>query len=285
MKSLLGTITKTVGALGASMLLAAAVHAAPADNFSPATLAMLQSKTGLNAEQWNNIMILVNKPEQDDPNWTKFYGYCENINDGRGYTIGIFGATTGGSNDTGPDGPALFKEFDRVSGASSPSTLGGTARLGLHGKLSSGILTFTDSKSTVYAKVKAMQNNANWRTAMWNTFYNVYIGYSVTQAKNRGFTSALTIGSFVDCALNQGASGDSNALSGMLSKTGNISDEKAFMTKFYQVRTAVVDTHDFNQPPNGKNRVKQWSTLLSKGETDLKSCDALIKSVTSWTMQ
>jgi chitosanase len=278
-------MTKAAGVLAASLLIGGFVRAAPADNFSPATLSMLQSKTGLNAEQWNNIMILINKPEQDDPNWTKFYGYCENIGDNRGYTIGIFGATTGGSNDTGPDGPALFKEYDRVSGASSPSTLGGTARVGLHGKLSNGILTFSDSNSTVVSKIHALQNNANWRTAMWNTFYNVYIGYSVTQAHNRGFTSALTIGSFVDCALNQGAQGDANALSGMLSQTGSISDEKAFLTKFYQVRTKVVDTHDFNQAPNGKNRVKQWSTLLSKGETDLKNCDALIKSVTSWTLQ
>ncbi|MEI0739372.1 chitosanase [Paenibacillus sp. JTLBN-2024] len=54
-------------------------------------------------------MKLVNKPEQDDLNWTKYYGYCEDIGDDRGYTIGIFGATTGGPNDEGPDGPELLK--------------------------------------------------------------------------------------------------------------------------------------------------------------------------------
>ena len=41
-------------------------------------------------------MQLVNKPEQDSLDWPKFYGYCEDIDDERGFTIGIFGATTGG---------------------------------------------------------------------------------------------------------------------------------------------------------------------------------------------
>ena len=257
----------------------------PAANFDPATLAMLTEKTGLNAEQWNNIMKLINKPEQDNLDWVKYYGYCENINDGRGYTIGIFGATTGGSNDTGPDGPALFKEYDKVCGASNPSIAGGLARIGIQGAMSGSILKITESKTAFTNHIKGMQNVANWRTAMWNTFYNVYIGYCVEQMKARGFTTALTLGSFVDCALNQGASGDSGALSGMLSQTGNISDEAAFMTQFYKVRTKVVDTNEYNQPPNGANRVKEWSTLLSKGETDLINCDAQIVSVCNWVMQ
>jgi len=57
------------------------------------------------------------------------------------------------------------------------------------------------------------------------------------------------------------------------------------MTQFYKVRTKVVDTNEYNQAPNGANRVKQWSTLLSQGETDLLNCDAQILSVTSWEMQ
>ncbi|WP_261807526.1 chitosanase [Paenibacillus sp. N3.4] len=61
-------------------------------NFSPTTLQFLKTNTGLDGEQWDNIMKLINKPEQDTLNWTKFYGYCEDIKDNRGYTIGIFGA-------------------------------------------------------------------------------------------------------------------------------------------------------------------------------------------------
>src|SRR5690242_17676266 len=81
-------------------------------NFSPTTLQFLKRNTGLDGEQWDNIMKLINKPEQDSLNWTNYYGYCEDIGDKRGYTIGIFGATTGGSNDVSPDAPVLFKEYD-----------------------------------------------------------------------------------------------------------------------------------------------------------------------------
>ncbi|KJH67790.1 chitosanase [Chromobacterium violaceum] len=254
-------------------------------NFPPATLKFLKANTGLDGEQWNNIMKLVNKPEQDSLEWTKFYGYCENIGDKRGYTIGIFGATTGGPNDEGPDGPTLFKEFDASSGASNPSIAGGLARAGVHGSMQGKILKISDSAKVFCDKIGSLQNNPAWRDAMWNTFYKVYIQYSVQQARQRGFSSALTIGSFVDTALNQGATGDSGTLQGLLSRSGNSGDEKTFMTAFYAQRSKIVDTNDYNQPPNGKNRVKQWSTLLNMGETDLKNADAAVQKVTNWEMK
>ncbi|KAG0165687.1 hypothetical protein DFQ28_002029 [Apophysomyces sp. BC1034] len=256
----------------------------PNANFSPKTLQFLKSKTGLDGEQWNNIMKLINKPEQDSLEWTKYYGYCENIHDDRGYTIGIFGATTGGSNDTGPDGPELFKEFDALSGASIPSAEGGLKRIGVHGKMSGSILKISDSSSKFCGKIGALQNNAAWREAMWRTFYKVDIEYSVQQARQRGFNSALTIGSFVDTALNEGADGDKNSLQGLLARSGDSPNEKAFMKRFYAERTKVVDTHDYNTAPNGKNRVKEWSTLMNQGKTDLKNADAAIVKVTSWKM-
>ncbi|AVG14602.1 chemotaxis protein [Chromobacterium vaccinii] len=254
-------------------------------NFPPNTLKFLKANTSLDGEQWDNIMKLVNKPEQDSLEWTKFYGYCEDIKDNRGYTIGIFGATTGGSNDEGPDGPTLFKEFDASSGASNPSIAGGLARAGVHGSMQGKILKISDSAKVFCDKIGGLQNNPAWRDAMWNTFYKVYIQYSVQQARQRGFSSALTIGSFVDTALNQGAAGDSGTLQGLLSRSGNSSDEKTFMTAFYAQRSKIVDTNHYNQPPNGKNRVKQWSTLLNQGETDLKNADAAVQKVTDWEMK
>lgn len=270
---------------GAQASTSAATLDAHDAKFSPATLQFLKTNTGLNGEQWDNIMQVVNKPEQDSLDWPKFYGYCENIGDNRGYTIGIFGATTGGSNDTGPDGPALFKAFDAASGSSNPSIAGGLTRAGVHGKMSGSILKITDSASVFCGKIKTLQNNANWRAAMWQTFYNVYIKYSVQQARNRGFNSAVTIGAFVDAALNQGATGDSGSLQGMLSRSGSSNNEKTFLTSFLAQRTKIVDTNDYNQPPNGKNRVKQWSNLLNDGETDLKNADAEIRKVTNWVMK
>ncbi|MGF9914791.1 chitosanase [Paenibacillus ehimensis] len=262
-----------------------AAAASPDDNFSPETLQFLRDRTGLDGEQWNNIMKLVNKPEQDDLNWIKYYGYCEDINDERGYTIGIFGATTGGPRDTHPDGPELFKAYDAAKGAGNPSVEGALKRLGINGKMKGSILEIKDSEKVFCGKIKKLQNDPAWRKAMWETFYNVYIRYSVEQARQRGFTSALTIGSFVDTALNQGATGDSNTLQGLLARSGSSTNEKTFLKKFHAKRTLVVDTNEYNQPPNGKNRVKQWDTLLDMGKMNLKNVDAEIAQVTSWEMK
>ncbi|MCY9513023.1 chitosanase [Paenibacillus apiarius] len=272
---------------GISALLQSKAYAAtPHDkNFSPETLKFLRANTGLDGEQWDNIMKLVNKPEQDSLDWTKYYGYCEDIGDDRGYTIGIFGATTGGSNDKHPDGPALFKEFDAASGAGNPSVEGGLERIGVNGSMKGSILKIKDSEKVFCGKIKKLQNNDAWREAIWQTFYKVYIKYSVQQASQRGFNSALTIGSFVDTALNQGATGDSGTLEGVLSRSGKSTDEKTFMKKFYAQRTLIVDTNDYNQPPNGKNRVKQWSQLWDMGKADLKNADDAIVKVTSWKMK
>ena len=263
---------------------AKAKPARPDDNFSPATLKFLQANTGLDGEQWHNIMQLVNKPEQDSLDWPKFYGYCEDIDDERGFTIGIFGATTGGPRDQGPDGPALFKAFDAASGAGNPSVAGGLARAGVRGAMQGPVLKISDSEKVFCGKIGALQNNAAWREAMWQTFYQVYIRYSVQQARQRGFSSALTIGSFVDTALNQGASGGADSLQGLLSRCGG-GDEKTFLSRFHAERSKVVDSNEYNKPPNGKNRVKQWNTLLNMGETDLKNADAAVQKVTNWKLK
>lgn len=263
---------------------ATAAKSKPDANFSASTLKFLTAKTGLDGEQWNNIMKLINKPEQDSLDWTKYYGYCQNIGDGRGYTIGIFGATTGGPNDTGPDAPELFKQYDKVKGAAIPSTQGGLKRIGVHGSMSGSILKITDSSKQFCGKIGRLQNDPAWREAMWRTFYDVYIDYSVQQARQRGFDSALTIGSFVDTALNQGATGDRNSLQGLLARSGDSPDEKTFLRRFYAERSKVVDTNHYNTPPNGKNRVKQWSTLMQQGLMSLKNADSAIVKVTHWTM-
>jgi chitosanase len=257
-------------------------------NFSPATLSFLQSKTGLDAEQWNNIMRLVNKSEEDDPSfsgWVKYYGYCQNLGDGRGITMAIQGATTGGPNDGGPDGPGLFQLFNKYNGASNPSIAGGLSDAGVKAKMDGAILKIEESDSAFCAKINALENNANWRAAVWEAFYNDYISYAVTQAKKRNFNDALTIGAFTDSALNQGTTG-SGSLQDMLNQSGSSTNELTFMTKFSDIREKVAGTDDFNSPPiNGKNRALMWLELYQDKANTLIGVDSDITKVTSWTMQ
>ncbi|ODP32856.1 chemotaxis protein [Pandoraea sp. ISTKB] len=254
-------------------------------HFSPATLQFLKDKTGLDGEQWDNIMKLINKPEQDSLQWTQVYGYCEDIQDDRGVTIGFFGATTGGPNDGDPDAPLLFKNFDEASGAEVPSVEGGLARIGVSGTMVGPILKIAGGTPAFCASVSALQGNEAWREAMWRTFYDVYIQLSQREAQSRGFSSALTLGSFLDTALNQGADGGKNSLMGLLSRVPTSTDEKAFMASFHAERAKVVNTQHFNKSPNGTNRVKQWSTLMIEGLSSLKNCDADVVKATSWTMK
>lgn len=257
-------------------------------NFSPSTLAFLQQKTGLDAEQWNNIMRLENKSEEDDPSfsgWVKYYGYCQNIGDGRGITMAIQGATTGGPNDDGPDGPGLFQLFNKYNGASNPTVAGGLSDAGVKAKMDGAILKIEESDSAFCAKINALENNANWRAAVWEAFYNDYIAYAVTQAKKRNFNDALTIGAFTDSALNQGTTG-SGSLQDMLNQSGDSTNELTFMTKFSQIREKVAGTDDFNSPPiNGKNRALMWLELYQDKDNTLINVDSDITKVTSWTMQ
>jgi chitosanase len=257
-------------------------------NFSPATLTFLQSKTGLDAEQWNNIMRMVNKSEEDDPSfsgWVKYYGYCQNIGDGRGITMSIQGATTGGPNDDGPDGPGLFLLFNKYNGASKPSIAGGLTDAGVKAKMDGAILKIEESDSAFCTKIKGLENNANWRAAVWEAFYNDYISYAVTQAKKRNFNDALTIGAFTDSALNQGTTG-SGSLQDMLNQSGSSTNELTFMTKFSDIREKVAGTDDFNSPPiNGKNRALMWLELYQDKDNTLINVDSDITKVTGWTMQ
>ena len=258
-------------------------------NFSPATLTFLESKTGLDAEQWNNIMRMVNKSEQDDPSfsgWVKYYGYCQNIGDGRGITMSIQGATTGGPNDGGPDGPGLFLLFNKYNGASNPTIAGGLADAGVKATMSGNILKINESTSAFCAKINGLNNNAAWRAAVWESFYDNYISYAYQQATKRGFKDANIIGAFTDSALSQGAWGSSGSLEDMLSQSGSSTNETTFFTSFTKVREVVAGTQDFNSPAiNGKNRALMWLNMYNDGGKTLIGVDSLVTKVTGWTMQ
>lgn len=243
----------------------------------------------MDAEQWNNVMRMVNKSEQDDPSfsgWVQYYGYCQDIGDGRGITMSIQGATTGGPNDGGPDGPGLFLLFNKYNGASNPSIAGGLADAGVLATMNGSILKINQSTSAFCAKINGLENNANWRAAVWESFYNNYISYAVQQARQRNFNDPVIIGAFTDSALNQGATGGSGSLQDMLSKSGSSTNETTFFTAFTKLRETVAGTQDFNSPPiNGKNRALMWLNMYNGGGKSLVGVDSLVTSVTGWTMQ
>jgi len=82
-----------------------------------------------------------------------------------------------------------------------------------------------------------------------------------------------------------GAIGNSEGLEGILAKSDRSKNEKTFMKNLNTQRTSVVNINHYNQVSNGTNRVKQWSSFLCMGETNLKDVDDAAFQDMNWIMK
>jgi len=269
------------GTFGKTPFWRMAAPTAPRDApFTPAVLAFLLSRTGLDGEQWDNIMKLISQPAQGRAGWSRLYGHCADVGAARGFAVGLFGATTGGPGDVEPAAPILFREYDAVNGASQPSVAGGLARIGLHGVMQGAVLKVTDSVSAFCGKIHRLHGDVAWREATWRAFYQVHIQDSVQQARLRGFHSALIIGAFVDAALAQAERGDREGLTRLLTRAGGSDDESTFLRRFLGARAHAANGRRGQPTGDGPYRVRRWRQLLNRGEIDLKNADAAVRHVT-----
>jgi len=60
-----------------------------------AIMPQLVELTRMTPKQVDVTLQLISLPENSTTHWWKNYGYCENIDDDRGFTVTIFGATSG----------------------------------------------------------------------------------------------------------------------------------------------------------------------------------------------
>jgi chitosanase len=229
---------------------------------------LLERETGFDAEQWNNVMKLVSKPEQDDIEWNKpkYMGYCQMLkgfdDKKRGFTISFFGATTGGT-EAGDADRAIFKPFGKTKES----------------------LGYPDEKKFVKS-INDLGDDDAWCAACWKGFVDEYVKPSMKIMRAHKFKNAITLGFLVDSSLNQGNDLD-HGTAWLVKQVGDVDDEKTFLKKIMDVRDTVVEDpkYDFNMKPNGKARVNQWRKLFASGEIDLKKCDEKIEKFTSWKMK
>ncbi|HEY4182400.1 MAG TPA: chitosanase [Kofleriaceae bacterium] len=69
------------------------------------------------------FLEMVNTAEQSALAWTTAYPYCEDINDGRGYTTGIVGFTTDSAGATTDDGPGVLGVVQYYDGVAPGNAL------------------------------------------------------------------------------------------------------------------------------------------------------------------
>lgn len=216
--------------------------------FPPGTLDQLKTLTGLDAEQITNILGMINGPEQSNCNWWQtadgkiIYGYAENIDDGRGVTIGIYGATTGKGYE---DADIIWKNY--------------------------GYPMYRNlSQREIIEKVHAIANDKKWWKAQWDAYISTYWQPTMGLLNSKGYKSPLTIGALMDTAMNAGMDDDDEQHWGVkhLFEEANkgVSTEQDFLKKFLELRIQ----HPTENSGDMKKRINAWQKLLRDEQWDMR---------------
>ena len=218
--------------------------------FPSGTLDQLSALTGLDAQQITNILGMINGPEQAKSEWWLtaddkiIYGYAENIGDGRGVTIGIYGATTGKGYT---DADVIWENYGHKE----------------YGKL---------SEKKLIEKVHEIANDPKWWKAQWDAYISTYWEPTLKLLKSKGYMKALTIGAVMDTAMNAGMGDDDSQHWGVEhlfeEAIANTQSEQDFLGKFMELRLKYPTKNV--KDSNMKGRVKAWQKLWRDQQWDMR---------------
>lgn len=212
-------------------------------------------RVGLDAEQLSNILSIIGGAEQSSVEWWKeekggsVFGYCDDISDGRGATLGIAGFTTkDGSAD------AVFQNY-------------GTSRqsVGSDSNCKKGACPLCQW-------VKAKGNDPKFIDAQWKAYLDGkdsgYLGMAIKYRPSY-IKSALATGLLIDASMNAGEEKEDNAWGVKecaAAATAAAKDEKGWCQAFINARIA----HFTDNSGSGKGRMSPWKALLDAGKLDMK---------------
>jgi chitosanase len=215
--------------------------------FPPGTLNQLNTLTGLDAQQIANILGMINGPEQSNSKWWQtadnkiIYGYAEDIDDGRGVTIGIYGATTGKNYN---DADIIWENY---------------------GQDYSNLPT-----DEIIEKVNEIANDPKWWKAQWDAYISTYWQPTLKLLKSKNYSKALTIGVLIDTAMNAGMEDDNSKHWGVNhlfeEASSDTNDEQDFLNKFIDLRLQYPTKNSGDM----KERIGAWQNLLRDNQWDLR---------------
>ena len=201
--------------------------------------------TALDATQLDAVLGMIQGPEQARTEWWldagggSVYGYAEDIGDGRGVTIGLYGATTGRGYD---DATRLFAAYGRPD--------------------------VPDMKPRDIVKaVRGFAADPKWQTAMWDSYIAEYIAPTKAMLP---YASALTFGAVLDASMNAGLDDDSSRSWGsrhlVREAAAATRSEAAFVAELLRLRRAY---------PTGRSgdmtrRIDAWERLLKDNRWDMR---------------
>lgn len=213
---------------------------------------------GLDAEQVSTILSLIGGPEQSNVEWwlgvdgLPVYGYCENIDDGRGVTMGMAGFVS----KWGAIARIMKSYGTDIASVGDPGECkpkkGASCRL--------------------CQWIKARGNDPKWIEAQWKDYHREFMLPVLKYIPKQFADNALIKGLLLDTAMNSGIGSEGNAW-GMdkLAQTARGATPIEWVNNFCDLRYQHFATGNTEHGKTG--RLLTWRTLARDGKWDLRGVD------------
>ena len=227
---------------------------------------------GVDAEAVSNILSMINGPEQSRAEWwlrdngSDVWGYCSNIGDGRGCTVGIAGFTTG-------DGD-MQRVLDRYKAKSTNQFNGGNIPRKECCGNNHPTENHPNSACDFCGWVAAAARDQRFLDAQWEQYAASYMSNAVSLAPPGMKTNALVLGMILDAAMNAGMDDDPPphgawGAKSLATKNVDTSSPMAYVVSFVNNRKA----HKTYGTPGIDDRANAWLRLAQAGRWSMKGFD------------
>ncbi len=222
---------------------------------------------GYSIDSAETILSLIALPENSTTEWWKNYNYIENLHDGRGYTVTLFGACSG----TG-DLLMIFEELAKIKPdhplvkyiPALKKTKGSNVK-GLEG---------------LETAIKKLGNDLAWQEAVWQVYVKLYWAFAARFSDKTGdcakrpgpkLTTPLTRGFMVDAAINAGANLESQMPFIKKMKNPEEQDELKWFLDFAETRRVMLKKgYDDQDTSRTGDRCTLWANIAKAGNMTLR---------------
>jgi chitosanase len=213
---------------------------------------------GLDVEQTTAALNLINGPEQSQSRWWErrnkesVYGYCENIGDERGVTVGLTGFVT-----------AFNTAQNIIEKAGGPKFAPGRKDT-----------NYYPDERALCKWVKDNENNPKFQKAQWDIYLSDYIKPMMSDLRKyvpeHIRKEPLVIAAALDATINQGPSLCGNC-SGDFMKNAQGNDRANWLNSFLNLRNAKFTSGNTSQMREG--RLGAFRKLAVNDKWDLRNVD------------
>lgn len=205
---------------------------------------------GATNEQVHTILSLVSIAENSTTEWWTKFNYCENIHDGRGYTVGLFGACSG----TG-DLLQMVQEVQKINPSHVMCQFIPTLKK-IKGSKTHGL-------ELMPSVIATLNEDRTWQIATFKILLKLYWKPAFDLCAKNKMPSPASLGFMYDIALNHGA----DVLEKLCQGLASAGSETSKLSKLIQHRVLEISNDPSTNPgQHGEpqyDRCTMWHTLLN----------------------